>query len=151
MMMMLNKLFLSLKNSPMLHFLKVFFGGKKIKTKSKEFINKMKEISKLSNDINNKKEKLYDAEYELLQEQEEELYIPLKDFMELIKKENIKIDDIMSVCKHVTEIDSSKFSFIDVYAIEESDHITLCSDKESCNKHIGFNGDPIRIVTWRRN
>jgi len=135
----------------MFHFLKVFFGrNKHAKTKSKEFINRMKEVSKLSNDINNKKEELYDTEYELLQEQEEEIYIPLKDFMELIKKENIKIDDIMSVCKHVTEIDPSKFSFIDVHAIEEFDHITLCSDKESCNRHLGFNGDPIRIVTWRR-
>lgn len=134
----------------MFHFLKVFFGKEKPKTKSKKFVEYMKKVSTLSNDINNKKEDLYDIEYKLLQEQEDEIYIPLKDFLGLLKKENIKINDIMSVCKHVTEIDSSKFSFIDVHAIEEFDHITLCTDKDSCNRHMGFNGDKIRIVTWRR-
>ena len=102
----------------------------------------IKDAAELSQDINKKSKKLDEIEYETILEQKNETFISLADFLEIMDKKDISIKDILKVCKHISELDKSKFSFIDVYPLVEEDKIVL-----SINKDPSYTGDKIRIVT----
>lgn len=107
-------------------------------------ISQIKDIAKLSDDINKKTKELSEKEYNFLLEHKEEVFISLDQFLELMDKKDLDIKDILLSCKHVSDIDSSKFSYIDVYPIIEDTKIILSTEQVD-----SYKGDKIRIVTAR--
>ena len=122
------------------------FNKFKKKTKSLDrFVSYIRETSKLSDEINKKSKTLALKEYESILEDIDETFVSLKDFLELMNTENLSIKDILSVCKHISELDKTKFSYIDVYPISiDSDKIILSTKEDP-----SYSGDKIRIVTVR--
>ena len=122
------------------------FNKFKKKTKSLDrFVSYIRETSKLSDEINKKSKTLALKEYESILEDIDETFVSLKDFLELMNTENLSIKDILSVCKHISELDKTKFSYIDVYPISiDSDKIILSTKEDP-----SYFGDKIRIVTVR--
>jgi hypothetical protein len=100
------------------------FNKLKARGKSKSKLTSyIKDAAELSQDINKKSKKLDEIEYETILEQKNETFISLADFLEIMDKKDISIKDILKVCKHISELDKSKFSFIDVYPLVEEDKI----------------------------
>ena len=122
------------------------FNKFKKKTKSLDrFVSYIRETSKLSDEINKKSKTLALKEYESILEDIDETFVSLKDFLELMNTENLSIKDILSVCKRISELDKTKFSYIDVYPISiDSDKIILSTKEDP-----SYFGDKIRIVTVR--
>ncbi|HRZ18481.1 MAG TPA: hypothetical protein P5136_00250 [Methanofastidiosum sp.] len=107
-------------------------------------LNNIKDMAKLSDETNKKNHELNELQYKMLLEKKDEVFISLSDFLMLIDKNNIKLSDILQSCKHFSEIDSSKFSYIDVYPIIEDDKIILSTSEQPTYK-----GDKIRLITMR--
>jgi len=120
---------------------------KKFKNSGKsqvKFSSQIKEIAGLSHNINKKNKALNELEYEILLERKDEVFLSLSDFLGLMDKKDISIKDILTVCKHISDIDKSKFSFIDVYPLVEENKIILSTEKDS-----SYIGNRIRIITMR--
>lgn len=114
-----------------------------------EFINTIKRISILTNDISKQKSKLADLEYELIIQNKNEVFISLGDFLEIMNKNDISIQDIITRCRHLSELNTAASSFINVYSIVEDDHLVLCPDVETCDRHKDYSGEKIKITTAR--
>ena len=134
----------------MISFLKKMVSNNKIKS-SKKVMDNVKEISELSEEVNIKKEKLEHADYKNLLEVKKDMYFSLSDFLEFFDNTELGIDMFMSKCKHITELNNIKSSTIEVYTIVEDNHIVLCPDTHTCEKHKGYKGDKIKITTIRRS
>lgn len=133
----------------MLPFLEKIFSSKK-KSNNKGFVKKIAKLSILTEEINTRQEKLNELEYEIINERSSEYFLSLKDFLELMNCPNLVIRDIIQRCQHISELDPTLYSSIDVYAVVENDHIVLCPDIKECEIHKEFKGDPIHIVSVRR-
>lgn len=130
-------------------FLK-FFKKSTVDKQTKKYYKKLKVLSIMSDDINKKKEELDNLEYELLHEKKDEMFISLSDFLDLLVIKHLKIQDILTRCKHVSELDPTKNSAIEVYMIVENGHIVLCPDVKECETHMGYKGDKVKIVSVRK-
>ncbi len=115
----------------------------------KEYYKKLKVLSIMSDDLNKRKEEIDNLEYQLLHEKKDEMFISFADFLDLLVVKNLKIQDILDKCKHVTELDPSKSSVIEVYMIVEKGHIVLCPDIKECEAHKNYKGDKVKIVSVR--
>lgn len=117
---------------------------------SKELVKYIKDTSKLSEEINLKKQEMDHVNYNYYLENKEDMYISLSDFMNLVETPNLSTDILISKCRHVSELGGMKSSTIDVFTIIEDDHVILCPDVNNCEKHKGYVGSKIRITTVRR-
>jgi hypothetical protein len=123
-------------------FIKKLFGKQQSKEK---LLDTVKELSSLSDDINKKKKKINEVEYEFILNHKEEYFITLSDFLEMLDKENISVDDILKLCKHVSDIDTKSFAYIDVYPTIDGSKLILSTEEQP-----EYQGDKIRIVTAKR-
>jgi hypothetical protein len=114
-----------------------------------KWIDNVKNLSKLSDEINKEQELLNDAAYEIIKTNKEDLYISLSDFFNLMNDEKLTMDKILHTTKHKTEINANNSSVIEVYPIVENDHIVLCPDKDNCEQHKHYSGNKIKIVSIR--
>ena len=125
------------------------------KCADKLFCN-IQHISKLSNEIEQKKKQIDDIDYEMFNEQKDDVYISLTDFLELIDAPMISIEKVLSKFKHVCELNglykdiTKKVSVVEMYSVVEDSHIVLCSDPANCEEHKHFAGTKLRIITARR-
>ena len=133
----------------MFKLLKKIIVGKQSKS-SKKVVENIKEISVLSDEINVKKQHINELEFSSLLDRKDEIYISLSDFLEFFNKDDIDIGILLSKYKHISEILNVKSSTIDVYTIVEDDHVVLCPDVCSCQKHKKYKGDKIKITTVKR-
>lgn len=139
----------------MFDFIKNAFNLTFNSTKSKpklanaKWLDNVKSLSLLSDDMNKKQKLIDDAAYNLIKQNKEDLYISLSDFFELINDEKLTMDKILKLTKHKTEITNFDFSAVEVYPIVENDHIVLCPDKENCEQHKNYEGNKIKIVSVR--
>lgn len=135
----------------MFDFIETAFNFLKPKPKlsNAKWLDSVKSLSVLSNDINKKQNLLNDVAYKLISENKEDLYISLATFLDLINDEKLTMDKILSSAKHKTEISGSNFSVVEVYPIVENEHIVLCSDKDNCQLHKHYQGNKIKIVSVR--
>jgi hypothetical protein len=88
------------------------------------------------------------TEYDSLLEEKEDVYISLKDFVQLMDSDKISMEDILKCCKHASEITKTA-SVVEVTSIVEDGHIVLCRDPSACEKHQDVEGQKLRIVTVR--
>ena len=116
---------------------------------SKELFDTIHDITCLSNDIIQKKKDLYSKEYELLLKNKEDVFISLKDFLDLMDIDNLTIKDILVKCKHSSNIHTQATSSVVLHSIVEDDHIVLCRDIKNCDKHKDCVADKIRITSIR--
>jgi len=131
--------------------MKVFLSNVfKKKGEGKKFLKKMKKLAKLSNEINQKQEELDDVEFQLMHEKKDEMYISLANFLELMNIEKLKVQDILTKCKHVSELDPKQSSTIEVHMVVEKGHIVLCPNTDECDIHKGYKGDKVKIVSVRK-
>jgi hypothetical protein len=129
----------------------LFLGGVFSSKKTKKFLERVRKISKLSNEIGGKTKELETKEFEIIMESKDSFYISLSDIVDLIKVPNLKMSDILKKCIHSNDIHPENSSIIEIYAIpEKGGHLVLCSDVKSCDAHKGYNGNKIRITTVRR-
>jgi hypothetical protein len=134
----------------MIAFLNMLFNSKTKSRDNKEWISNVKKVSKLSHDIAEKVSELSDIENELFLKNKNELYISVIDFLDLMSKDGkVTIKDIFQICKHASEISTTKTSIIEVYPIVEQDHIVLCPDIKECEVHKNYKGEKIKIVSVR--
>ena len=131
-------------------FLGKLWGRKK---DTQKFLGKVKKISKLTDSINKQSKKLESEEYNLILESKEDIYISLESFLNIIDRaNNLTMTDIMEKCVHITDLKDSDVAYIDVYAISDNDgHVVLCANPSKCDVHKDYDGDPIRIISLRRN
>ena len=123
--------------------------SKVIPSDNMKWIENVKSLSRLSDEINKKQTLLNDAAYEIIKTNKEDLYISLSDFFELMNDTKLTMDKILHTTKHKTEINANNSSVIEVYPILENDHIVLCPDKENCEQHKSYEGNKIKIVSVR--
>lgn len=123
-------------------FIKKLFGSK---IKKDTLLPAIKEISELSDDVNRKKKKINEIEYETILHHKDEYFITLSDFLDMLEKENISVKDIIKLCKHVSDINTKDFAYIDVYPIIDGSKIILSTEEQE-----EYKGDKIRIVTAKR-
>jgi hypothetical protein len=128
-------------------FLK-FFNRKE--RSAKTFIKNVTKMSFLSEEIKSKVNELNNIEYAVLLEDKDNVYISLSDFIDIIKVSNIKIEDVISKFKHITELKTDHSSTIELYAIPEDDHIVLCPDIKECDRHKDYKGEKTKITSIRR-
>jgi hypothetical protein len=123
-------------------FIKKLFGNKLLKD---NILPNIKELSILSDDINKKKKKIDEIEFEAILANKEEYFITLSDFLDMMEKENISVQDIIKLCKHISDINTKDFAYIDVYPIIDGSKIILSTEEQK-----EYKGDKIRIVTAKR-
>jgi hypothetical protein len=87
--------------------------------------NQVEVFNTQSEIINKEKEKLDLFEYEILKEKESEYYISFQDFLFFLENDQYSLRDILSRFKHIGELDKSKFSYLEAYAIPKEDGILL--------------------------
>lgn len=118
----------------------------KTKKDSKTWLDDLKIMSKLSNEVNTKNKELNEKVFSMYKENSDELFISLKDFLEFFESPSGNINEVLKKFKHTSEIDLSQSSYIEVYPIMEDNHITLCSDVKNCKQHKNYSGNKIKIV-----
>jgi hypothetical protein len=118
------------------------------KERRKRFFDKTKQLSILSDELAKKKKQLYNIEYESLLKKQDEVFISLKDFLELMEVSDLSIGDILKRCRHISEFDSES-SIVEIYCIPEDNHLVLCEDTKSCEKHKNYSGNKLRISSVR--
>lgn len=119
----------------------------KVSIESKEFFESIKDISQLSTEISKQQRTLHNKEYDLLLKNKDEVFISLTDFLNLMEIENLTIKDIITKCKHSSEVGISQTSSVILHSIIEDDHIVLCRDIENCEKHKDHIAHKIKIAT----
>lgn len=124
-------------------FIKKLFGSKSLKKEN--ILPAIKELSGLSDDVNKKKKKMSEIEFETILTHKDEYFITLSDFLDMLEKENISVQDIIKLCKHVSDINTKDFAYIDVYPIIDGSKIILSTEEQE-----EYKGDKIRIVTAKR-
>lgn len=125
----------------------LFKAKPKPKSSNMKWLENVKSLSKLSDDINKKQNVLNDIAYKVMSENKKDLYIPLTAFFNLMEDEKLTMDRILGETKHRVEISGSGFSVVEVYPIVENEHITLCSDVSTCEQHKHYKGNKIKIVS----
>jgi hypothetical protein len=128
---------------------KLFKPKSKTPNSNMKWLENVKSLSRLSEDINKKQDLLNDSAYKIMMENKKDLYIPLTKFFELMNDEKLTMDKILGETKHRIEISGSEFSVVEVYPIVENEHIVLCSDKDFCEQHKHYQGNKIKIVSIR--
>jgi len=108
----------------------------------------IQKLSILSDEIEKKQRELNDNEFTVLMKQQNDYYVSFKDFIELMHIEDLSISDILSKCVHISDLNNTA-SIVEVYAIVEDNHIVLCRDIESCEKHKNYSGKKLRIASVR--
>jgi len=135
----------------MIPFLEKLFNRSEDKIfKSKKFLKYVKSVSQLSHTLNDTQHKLEEAEYKLMMEHSEEIFISLKDIFSILAEKTPTISTILSKGQHIAEISKKDYSAIRVHAITENDHIVLCTDLKNCPEHYNYKGDPLLIVTVKK-
>jgi|YNPMSStandDraft_1061717.scaffolds.fasta_scaffold09238_3 predicted KAP-like P-loop ATPase len=120
---------------------------KKVKAVPK-FISAIKKITSLTNEIEKLSEELQEEQANFVLQYQNEFFLSLKDFLSIVDTiDNLSIEEILLLFKHVSEIKPESFSTVTLYAIPENNHIVLCEDIQRCEVHKGFKGKPVNIVT----
>jgi len=126
-------------------FEKLFVSQNK---KASKTFDDAKKMTIIQNEIAERRKELDDIEYGMLLEKKDEVFISLKDFLDLIELEDLSMDIILKKCKHISEIDT-KTSIVEMYSIVENNHIVLCPDAKKCETHKSSLMNKIRIATIR--
>lgn len=113
--------------------------------KPKEFLDNMKQVSIYTNSINEKKESLNELQFRLLKEKENEYFISLHDFLFFIENEEYSVEDMLAKFKHVGELTSTKFTYIDAYAIPMENGVLLTIEPLK-----DYKGDKVRLVSFKK-
>lgn len=121
--------------------------GKNDSRAAKTFEN-AKKLSDLQNDIAAKKKELASMEYDMLLEQKNEVFISLKDFLELMELDDLSMDVILKRCKHISELDK-KSSITELHSVVEDNHVVLCPNPKECERHKDKSMTKIRVATIR--
>ena len=132
-----------------MHFLRRFFNPFKSISKKNNILEYIKKSSVLSDSINTQSDELNNINYSFLVENNTEYFIPLNNFLSLINKDDINLEDIISSCKHISEIKPENFSIVNAYPVVKNNHIALYTDHDECIKDTNYKGDKISLVTWR--
>jgi len=122
---------------------------KKVKENTK-FIKAVSKILTLQKELDELKEELQDAEAKFFLEYQEEFFISLKDFLELLNSktlDNLSIAELLLLFKHISEIKPDNFSSVEIYAFPEKDHIILCEDPTNCDIHKNSKGRLVNVST----
>jgi len=114
---------------------------------SQDLFNHYKEMIKLSSELTEKQRNLSNKEYDLLLKNKNDVFLSLGDFLDLMEIDNLSIKDVISRCKHSSELFPSQSSSIIVHSIIEGDHIILCKDIENCAQHKDSIANKIKITT----
>ena len=133
----------------MLPSIRKLFGNKSKIKKAKKFVKCISDLTNLSSEIQSKQRELDIKEYDLLMESKKEVYMSLEDFLSLMNSSDITMRDILSSCKHVSELFPSKYTFVEIQAVNEDGHIVLCGDPTNCEKHKNTKGSKLRIASVR--
>lgn len=129
----------------MLPFMEKIFNREK-KNSPAEIIEPVKSIHKLHGEMLEREKKIEDEKYKILLSQQDELFLSLRDFFELMGNDDTSMDSIINNSKHITEL-KNKVSVTETHSFVEDQHLVLCSDKKKCKKHKDLDGNLIRITT----
>lgn len=113
------------------------------------WLNSLKKVTVIQKDIRALTKELEQTSADLIREQSADVFISIKDFMDIMNSDTISINNILAKSKHISELNSQTYSTIEVYPIVEDDHIVLCPDTKTCDKHKDYCGDKIKIVMVR--
>ena len=120
------------------------------KVDATEWLNSLKKVTLLQREIKRLNIELDDSTTSMLKEQSSSLYISISDLIDIVGRKGFTITDLISHSRHIAELNSvMAFSTIEVYPIVEDDHVVLCPDTKSCEKHKNYGGDKIKVVTVR--
>ena len=137
-------------------FKKLIKGEETEDTQKDKFFCNIRHISNLTDEIEKKKKKIDDVDYEMLIGSKDDVYISLSDFLELIDEPLISIEKVLSKFRHVYELNgvykdvADKVSVVEIYSVAEGSHIVLCKDPATCDAHKHYAGNKLRIITARR-
>jgi len=117
---------------------------------SVKLINKVISLIKLSNIVKIKNQELEELDLTMALEKKNELFIYFSDFLELLETSDLKMESVLKRCKHVSELDPSRSSVVEIDTFIENDHVILCHDKENCQKHKDLVSTKLRISSIRK-
>ena len=103
------------------------------------------ELSNLSHKKNKTDLEIKNKEYEYMLGKKNEYFISFYDFMKLLENDGLRdVSNLIDNFRHISELDLSKFSYVDVYPIVEEDKLIL-----ALNPDPTYKGNKIRITSVR--
>ena len=118
-------------------------------TQVDEFLKRIERVIALSQSIEEEKRNLLEAEYKIVSENKNDVFISLKDFMDIIDSNDVSMENILQKCKHRKEL-SGEVSYFPVDAYVEDNHLVFCMDKENCERHKNSVSNKINLITLRK-
>lgn len=112
------------------------------------FLQKAERIITLANAIEDKKKALSEAEYKLLSENKDDVFISLRNFLEIIESSHISMEEVLKKCQHRHELSGESVALA-VDAFVENNHLIFCIDKLNCLQHKDVVSSKVNLVTLR--
>ena len=123
------------------------FSSKKSKNKNAaKFYEDIQTLTDKTVSIATQQQEVEDLKYKMLLDNKDETFISLKDFLELMDLKGLTMNDILSKCVHVSDLDTNS-SVVEMAAVIEDDHIVLCKNLYKCEKHRNSKPAKLRITT----
>ncbi len=127
--------------------------------RDEDFVSLLSTISNLTHSINRDFDELQQAEKEFMFKYADEFFISLKDLTKFSDTalthplhSNLSIPEFLLCFKHISELKPESFSIVSLYTIvDETGHLVLCTNPSKCSIHKDYKGDPICIITAKRN
>ena len=128
-----------------MNFLNKFFNKDSGKKSKIDLITTIKDLAGLSHDKAVIEEKTIKYEYTSMMERSNEYFISLESFLKIMKNDiDLNNQTITKNFKHISDLDLSKFSYIEVYPILQDDKLIL-----SLSNDPSYKGEKIRITSVR--
>lgn len=116
------------------------FFTQKVK-KQNNLYNIFKKYIDVSHKLQILNKELKSVELEKLENQLNEYFIPVSDLYSTLNADEVKQEELLKKVKHISELNTKDFSFIDLYASYVDEGILLTSTPKT-------NSEPITIVSF---
>lgn len=116
------------------------FFTQKVK-KQNNLYNIFKKYIDVSHKLQILNKELKSVELEKLENQLNEYFIPVSDLYSILNADEVKQDELLKKVKHISELNTKDFSFIDLHASYVDEGILLTSTPKT-------NSEPITIVSF---
>lgn len=120
------------------------------KNLSEMLVKKIMSVINLGTTIKTKQKELDDLELTMALDKKEELFLSFNNFLELMETSDLSISAVLKKCQHVSELDPTNSSTVNMDTFIEDDHVVLCHDKENCLKHKDGVSNILRITSIRK-
>lgn len=126
-----------------------FLNNKLFKRNAKKYLSTLTDIIKLRATLHTTQDELNRKTLDFMKDSAKDTYISIFDLCFLIESGQTDLESVLQHTKHVSEFAKANKSVIDVFAVVENDHVTLCANPKECDQHKNCAAEKLQIVTVR--